>query len=159
MSKTKSTVTFTSVFTKIIIAIAVVALITVLVVVIVKNSKKGKLEYYDCLKYEITYAVGTNPQPDNRLDFYEYYRLYLNDDKTFTIKYVLKEDDTEQIESGTYVKNNDEYTLTYNGVPVQDYSQVIHLTIKNGNLVRNEHTHTNTNIDCDIVQEFSNKKK
>lgn len=158
MSKTKTTVTFTSIFTKILLAIAIVAVITVLVVVIVRNSKKSKLDYYECVKYEITYAVGTNPQPDNRLESYEYYRLYLNDDKTFTIKYVLKEDDAEKIESGTYVKNNDEYTLTYKGTPVQDYSSVIHLTIKNGNLVRNEKTKTNTNIDCDIVQEFSNKK-
>lgn len=158
MSKTKTTITFTSIFTKILFTIAVIAVITILVFVIVKNSKKSKLEYYECLKYEVTYAVGTNPQPDNRLDFFEYYRLYLNDDKTFTIKYVLKEDDAEQMEGGTYEKNGDEYTLTYSGTPVQEYAKVVHLTIKNGNLVRNEKTKTNTNIECDVVQEFSNKK-
>ena len=154
MSKTKTAITFTSVFTKIIFAIVALALIACLVFFISKCAKNSKKDYYECTKYEITYEVGTNPKPEDRLASFDYYRLYLNNDNSFTIKYRMKEDDTERIETGTYVKSGSEYTLTYNGTPVQEYASVVHYKLVNGKLTRNEHTETTTGVHCDIVQEF-----
>lgn len=154
MSKTKTAITFTSVFTKIIFAIVGLAIIVTLVFLITKCANNSKKDYYECTKYEITYEVGTNPQPEDRLSSFDYYRLYLNSDKTFTIKYCMKEDDTERIETGTYEKNGNEYTLTYNGTPIQEYLSVVHYKLENGKLTRNEQGKTTTSVNCKIVQEF-----
>ena len=113
MSKTKTAVTFASVFTKVIIGIAAVALIACIIILTTKCAKTSKKDYYECTKYEWHYVNGTNPGVINQLEQYEYYRLYLNSDKTFTIKYVLAGDTTERSEVGTYVKEGTTYTLKY----------------------------------------------
>ena len=156
MSKTKTTITFTSVFTKIVIGIAAVALVVCIVLLSTKCAKnRTKKDYYECESYQWMYVNGTTPMTINRLEDYEYYRLYLNSDDTFTIKYVLKEDDTERSEGGTYVKSGSTYTLTYRSTPTQELSTVVKYTLEDGKLIREDLAKSPNGIQYTIVQVFS----
>ena len=156
MSKTKTAITFTSIFTKIVIGIAAVALVACIVVLSVKcANNKAKKDYYECESYQWMYVNGTTPMTINRLEDYEYYRLYLNSDDTFTIKYVVKEDDTERSEGGTYVKSGSTYTLTYRSTPTQELSTVVKYTLEDGKLVREDLAKSPSGIQYTIVQVFS----
>ena len=156
MSKTKTAITFTSVFTKIVIGIAAVALVVCIVLLSTKCAKnRAKKDYYECESYQWMYVNGTTPMTINRLEDYEYYRLYLNSDDTFTIKYVLKEDDTERSEGGTYVKSGSTYTLTYRSTPTQELSNVVKYTLEDGKLIREDLAKSPNGIQYTMVQVFS----
>lgn len=155
MSKVKSAITFSSVFTKIIIGIAALALVACIVILITKCPKNAKKEYYDCQQYEWHYVNGTTPSVINQLEAYDYYRLYLKDDKTFEIKYMVKNDDKERSEGGTYVKSGNTYTLTYSGTPTQDLATTITFTVEDGKLIRSDRALAPTGVNYTIVQVFS----
>ena len=119
------------------------------------ENNKAKKDYYECESYQWMYVNGTTPMTINRLEDYEYYRLYLNSDDTFTIKYVVKEDDTERSEGGTYVKSGSTYTLTYRSTPTQELSTVVKYTLEDGKLVREDLAKSPSGIQYTIVQVFS----
>ena len=157
MSKVKNAVTFSAIFTKVIIGIAAAALVACIVLLSVKCAKQNKAEYYECEKYEWQYVNGTTPQVLDRLADYEYYRIYLNKDNTFTIKYIAKSDDVEREEKGTYTKKGSTYTLKYDSMPTQDLSDTIEYHLENGKLVREDRAVAPSGINYTIVQVFSGK--
>lgn len=156
MANKEKAITFTAVFTKIIIAIAAIALVTCITIVIVKHAgKKAKKDYYECEKYEWLYMSGTNPNTLNRLEDYEYYRLYLNSDDTFTVKFMAKSDEVERSEGGTYVKDGSKYTLTYSKTPSQDLSSTVVYNLEDGKLVREDRAIAPNGTNYTIVQVFT----
>ena len=154
MSKAKHAITFSSIFTKIIIGIAACALVACIVILIVKCPKNSKNDYYECERFEWHYVNGTTPGYINLLENYEYYRLYLNKDNTFTVKYKAKSDNVERSEGGTFEKNGDKYVLTYSSVPTQDLSQTVTYNLEDGALVRSELAKSASGINYTVVQYF-----
>ena len=158
MSKAKTALTFSSIFTKIVIGVAAIALIACITILTVKCAKKNeKKEYYECTRYDWSYVSGSTPTTLDRLQDYEYYRLYLNSDNTFTIKYIAKSDETERSEGGTYVKKGNTYTLKYSSLPTQDivsepYEIVYHM--EDGKLVREDRALAPNGTNYTIVQVF-----
>ena len=157
MSKTKSAITFSVVFTKVVIGIAALALVACITILCVKCAKKNKAEYYECEKYEWHYVNGSTPMIHDCMDGYEYYRLYLNDDKTFTIKFLSKSDDVAREEGGTYTKKGSTYTLTYNSMPTQDLASSFELHIEDGKLVREDRALSASGINYTVIQVFTGK--
>ena len=157
MSKAKATVTFSSIFTKIIIGVAALALVACIVILSVKCAKNKEKDYYECTRYQWHYVSGNTPDYVDLLEQYEYYRLYLNKDNTFTIKYMAKSDSVERSEGGTYVKSGAKYVLTYSSTPTQDLSNVVTYEIEDGNLTRSEQALAATGIYYTVIQVFSKK--
>lgn len=157
MSKVKNAITFSAIFTKVIIGIAAAALVACIVILCVKCAKQKKADYYECEQYEWHYINGTTPQVINRLDDYEMYRLYLNDDNTFTIKYIAKSDDVEREEGGTYTKKGDTYTLKYSSMPTQELSDTVEYHLEDGKLIRSDRALSPSGTNYTIIQVFSGK--
>lgn len=111
--------------------------------------------YYECTNYEIIKKVGTKEgvidYTENELSSFEYYRIYLINDKDFVLKFKTKENDKEETREGGYKKEINKDTkvekliLTYDKY-LEEYDDCTYI-IEDDKLVREE---TFNNFDTGV---------
>jgi hypothetical protein len=92
---------------------------------------------------------------------YEYYRIDLNINRTFTITSLITDSETETIATGTFTREKDKVTLTYsegqNPVEALIFPQEV-FTYQNGTLSRNQTgSYLDTQFTTTIVQVFQKR--
>lgn len=124
---------------------AIVILVAALIFFIVLSNRD---RYYECETYmdgQNTIAPVANI---NRLEGFDYYRLYLHEDGTFTLRYRLVQSKTEREETGTYKFKLDKtkLVLTYNNEqPATEIAQICTYTVEDDYLIRDEEVQTSIN--------------
>lgn len=95
--------------------------------------------YYECEQFVDGQGIVSSSPTTNRLKNYEFYRLYLNEDGTFSLKYRLAETKDEREETGTYKYKNKktELVLTYKN-PTQEMDETCTYKVDGDYLVRDE---------------------
>ena len=119
--------------------IAGVIVAIVLFAVILVNALKD--EYYECVEYSWYEKVNSseyNYEIDQKA-IYEFYRIFLNDDGTFELKFRSEGGTLIYTNSGTYEKTDTTLVLTYDGaIASQEPSKVCTYTIDGDKLIRDE---------------------
>ena len=139
---------------------AIVVLIIALVCFIVLSNRQ---RYYDCQTYLDGQNIYSPVANVDRLKGFDYYRIYLNEDGTFVLKYRLVESKTEREETGTYKFKNDntKLVLTYDKEePATELAQVCTYTVEDDYLVRDEEVYTEINgtfYYYSVMQKFKYK--
>lgn len=109
----------------------------ILLVIIIGVATKDK--FYECVQYDWYEKVNTQEikTQDGMKEDYEFYRLFLESDGTFELKYRLKNGTITYTDQGTYKKTKTTLILTYSS-PSQELVKVCTYTIEDDKLVRNE---------------------
>lgn len=130
----------------------IVAFLIGLVIVIGVATKD---KYYDCVQYDWYEKVNLeNVQTmDGMKNDYEFYRIFLNDDGTFELKYRLKNGTMTYVDKGTYTKTKTELVLTYSS-PTQEPNKVCTYTIDGKKLIRDEFVNAIDGTRVTVKQEF-----
>lgn len=131
---------------------AIVAGLIGLVIII---SLVTKDKYYDCVKYE-WYEKVNNDQVktmDGMNEDYEFYRIFLEDDGTFELKYRLINGTITFTDKGTYEKTDTKLVLTYSS-PSQEPYEICTYTIDGNKLIRDELVNAPDGTRVTVKQEF-----
>ena len=117
--------------------IAGVILAIALFVVIFINATKE--EYYECTEYSWYEKVDSNEYnyEINQKEIYEFYRIFLEDDGTFELKFREANGTRLYTDAGTYEKTDTHLILTYTSAS-QEPSKVCTYTIDGDKLIREE---------------------
>ena len=95
----------------------------ILLVIIIGVATKDK--FYECVQYDWYEKVNTQEikTQDGMKEDYEFYRLFLESDGTFELKYRLKNGTITYTDQGTYKKTKTTLILTYSS-PSQELVKV-----------------------------------
>lgn len=117
--------------------IAGVILAIALFVVIFINATKE--EYYECTEYSWYEKVDSNEYNHEieQKSVYEFYRIFLEDDGTFELRFRINGGTVLTEETGTYEKTDTTLVLTYANAS-QELSKVCTYTIDGNKLIRDE---------------------
>ncbi len=134
-----------------------VGLITLSLFALTYMQTFGVFGNYECTLY----TEQTSGEPVNMLRNYEYYRIDLNINRTFTITSLITDSETETIATGTFTREKDKVTLTYsegqNPVEALIFPQEV-FTYQNGTLSRNQTgSYLDTQFTTTIVQVFQKR--
>ena len=123
-------------YKKIGIIAGVLALIIGLIITIGVLTKD---EYYECTQYDWYEKVNSDNvlTAEQMKEAYDFYRIFLNKDGTFELKYRIKNGTVTKTDSGTYEKTKTTLVLTYTS-PTQELDKVCTYEIKGKTLVRDE---------------------
>ena len=95
--------------------------------------------YYECESFLDGQNIMNPVANNDRLKNYDYYRIYLNDDGTFELKYRLIDNKKESVEKGTYsFKSNKTKLVLYYTNPKQEMDNTATYTVDGDYLVRDE---------------------
>ena len=91
------------------IIFGILAVVIIATVIIIATSE----HFYECVRYDWYEKIDTSEVKtvDNMNDTYDFYRIYLEDDNTFVLKYRLKEGTMLYTANGTYEKTDDKLVL------------------------------------------------
>ena len=123
-------------YKKIGIIAGVIALIIGLIIAIGVLTKD---EYYECTQYDWYEKVNSDNvlTAEQMKEAYDFYRIFLNKDGTFELKYRIKDGTVTKTDTGTYEKTKTTLVLTYTS-PTQELDKVCTYEIKGKTLVRDE---------------------
>ena len=123
-------------YKKIGIIAGVLALIIGLIITIGVLTKD---EYYECTQYDWYEKVNSDNvlTAEQMKEAYDFYRIFLNKDGTFELKYRIKNGTVTKTDTGTYQKSETTLVLTYTS-PTQELDKVCTYEIKDKTLVRDE---------------------
>lgn len=123
-------------YKKIGIIAGVIALIIGLIITIGVLTKD---EYYECTQYDWYEKVNNDNvlTAEQMKEAYDFYRIFLNKDGTFELKYRIKDGTVTKTDTGTYKKSETTLVLTYTS-PTQELDKVCTYEIKGKTLVRDE---------------------
>ena len=95
--------------------------------------------YYECQQFMDGQNIYDPVANKDRLKNYDYYRIYLHDDNTFTLEYRLEDSKDKRTESGTYQfkNNNEKLILTYDN-PTQEMDAICTYVVVGDYLIRDE---------------------
>lgn len=115
---------------------AIILLIISFIALIVLSNRD---HYYECQQFMDGQNIIDPSANNDRLKNYDYYRIYLHDDNTFTLEFRLIDSKNEKKETGTYKfkNNNTKLVLTYDN-PTQEMDNICTYTVDGDYLVRDE---------------------
>lgn len=116
--------------------IFIILCLVVLVFVLATANK-----FYECTEYDWYEKFNSEEikTSDGMGEIYDFYRLFLEDDNKFILKYRLKDGTMIYTDKGTYEKTDTQLILTYDSTnPSQELTQVCTYEIDGNTITRDE---------------------